>query len=202
MTRLSKPRLSDEQAAAQRLAQADVVTKAAMTAPLAGVLHKKKLSPTCIGRHNRTKDLWKKFLRQRAADPAIPQPETPFPTEIVPGVKLPGWDIVKEFVRYLGYTLQGKLDEYVVKATIRGYIFAFYALWARYAYLPVPKEHRLHIMSYFESPEFDATSKLSTKARAKPTADIVDVATLIMGILQDDKYVRLNRSRYNMTYVL
>ncbi|KAJ7030843.1 hypothetical protein C8F04DRAFT_1263533 [Mycena alexandri] len=55
-------------------------------------------------------------------------------------------------------------------------------------------------MSYTYSPEFDETSKLSTKSRPKENADIVDVATVVMGMLQDDKHFRLNQTRYNSIY--
>ncbi|KAJ7778262.1 hypothetical protein B0H16DRAFT_1878940 [Mycena metata] len=48
---------SDEETAAQRLAEADAETQAAMTVPLANTLNKKKLTPSAIRPHDRTKEL-------------------------------------------------------------------------------------------------------------------------------------------------
>jgi hypothetical protein len=84
-------------------------------------------------------------------------------------------------------TLRGRLERFVVKKTIEGYIFKFFGLWRNYTFLPVPTVYQNHVMSYFYSEEFDETSKLSTKSRVKEVANIVDVEILVKGILEDKK---------------
>jgi hypothetical protein len=75
-------------------------------------------------------------------------------------------------------TLRGRLERFVVKKTIEGYIYKFFALWRNYAFLPVPTVYRNHVMAYFYSKEFDETSKLSTKSRVKEVANIVDICVM------------------------
>ncbi|KAJ7111037.1 hypothetical protein C8R44DRAFT_742810 [Mycena epipterygia] len=81
MSRLSHARISDEDSAAERLAEADEATRAAMTAPLAGKFHYKKLVPPTLVGHERTKKLWSLFIKKH--------PQYSLPSEIVPGAKLP-----------------------------------------------------------------------------------------------------------------
>ncbi|KAJ7441082.1 hypothetical protein FB451DRAFT_1377387 [Mycena latifolia] len=193
MGRLSKARITDQESAAQRLAEADDATRAAMTVSLAGTFHYKKLAQPTLESHNRTKKLWHLFVDSR------PDKDT-LPAEIVPGAQLPDYGVTKEFVRWLGYTLQGRLDKYVVKSTVKNYIFKYFALWRQYAFLPVPSAYRNHVLSYFHSAAFDETSPLSTKARVKETANIVDVEVLVQGVLADKRYFRTNRARYDTIY--
>ncbi|KAJ7108591.1 hypothetical protein C8R44DRAFT_884651 [Mycena epipterygia] len=193
MARLSKPRISDEESAEQRLAEADPATRGAMSTSLVGTYQFRKLVRPTFLSHERTKKLWALFVSKH------PDKDT-LPAEIVPGVKLPEPGITKEFVRFLGYTLRGRLEDHVVKSTVEGYIYKYFALWRQYAFTPVPTPHRLQVMSYFNSALFDETSKLSTKSRPKQTANIVDLEILIRGILEDTKYFRTHRARYNVIY--
>ncbi|KAF7335411.1 hypothetical protein MVEN_02193900 [Mycena venus] len=195
MVRLSKPRLSDEEVYAQRLAEADDATRKLMTESLVGKLHFRKLTRPTVERHERCKALWRKFVKQHERKDSLPM-------EIIEGkvTELPDSDIIKEFVRFLGNTVQGRLDRYAVKKTIEGYIFIFFALWRQYGHIPVPKDYRIRVMEYFNSAAFDATSKLCTKKREKPTATLVDLEVLIRGILDDKKYFRTHRARSEVIY--
>ncbi|KAJ7321977.1 hypothetical protein DFH08DRAFT_1030706 [Mycena albidolilacea] len=173
MPRLSKPRMTDEESYDLALAEADEERLTLLTKPLEGTFH------------------------------------FSLPAEIVPGAELPShgacfpsYYITKEFVRWLGVTLRGRLERFVVKKTIEGYIFKFFGLWRNYAFLPVPKVYRNHVMSYFYSEEFDETSKLSTKSRVKEVANIVDVEILVKGILEDKKYFRTHRARWDTNYTI
>jgi hypothetical protein len=82
MPRLSKPRRTDEETYAQRLADADAATRAKMTVSLAGTFHYKKLVRPTLAAHDRTKRLWALFIKTH------PQ-HADAPSEIVPGAKLP-----------------------------------------------------------------------------------------------------------------
>ncbi|KAJ7176267.1 hypothetical protein C8R43DRAFT_1197899 [Mycena crocata] len=177
MPRLSKPRLTDAESYALALAEADDATLTALTISLEDTFHYKQLVKPTLEGHERTKKL--SFLELKWSLPAR---------------------ITKEFIRWLGVTLRGSLDRFVVKSTIEGYIFKFFALWRQYAFIPVPSEHRLHVMSYFYSKEFDDTSKLSTATRVKETANLVDVELLVKGVLEDKKYFRTNRARVDTIY--
>ncbi|KAJ6476451.1 hypothetical protein C8R47DRAFT_1075665 [Mycena vitilis] len=164
MARISKPRLSDEDAYAKRLAEADDATRTLMLESLAGKKHFRKLTRPTVVRHERCKELWRKFVRQHRDKDTLPM-------EIIDGkvTELPESDIIKEFIRFLGLTIQGRLDRFATKKTIEGYIYIWFALWRQYAHIPVPKDYRIRLMEYFKSAAFDATSKLSTKMREKPT---------------------------------
>ncbi|KAF7354342.1 hypothetical protein MVEN_01122700 [Mycena venus] len=107
--------------------------------------------------------------------------------EIVEGkvTELPGSDIVKEFIPFLGNTIQGRFDRYTVKKTIQCYIFIIFALSCQYSHIPVPQEYKIRVMEYFNSAAFDATSKLSTNTREKPIVTLVDLKVLICGILEE-----------------
>jgi hypothetical protein len=110
--------------------------------------------------------------------------------------------IIKEFIRWMSLSLQGRLSDYIAKKTINVYVFGFFALWARYAVKVVPKEMRLQIMAYLHSPELSAIAPLTTKMRDKPIADSIDVEILIRGIWQNKTHFRTNRMRGQIVYTI
>ncbi|KAJ7685840.1 hypothetical protein B0H17DRAFT_1137322 [Mycena rosella] len=110
--RLSGPRLSEEQLFTQRLAEADATTQEAMTVSLEGTYQFKKLVRPTLEGHERTKKLWALFVKNHREKDTLPA--------IVIGAQLPSWDITKEFVRWLGIALKGRLERYVVKSTVEG----------------------------------------------------------------------------------
>ncbi|KAJ7624641.1 hypothetical protein FB45DRAFT_85510 [Roridomyces roridus] len=199
MARKSKPRISDEEAARIALAEADEAKRALMTMSLEGIFHHKKILQPTLNFHNRLKKLWGLFS-DKFYEPQ--EGEMKLAIEIVPGAALPPQRAFKEFVRWLGYTLQGRIEKFVVKGlgTIQGYIFTLFAVWNQYAGVVLSKEYRQQILAFFHSREFDDTSKLSTKSREKPIADVVDVAILILGILRDKKVFKTQRSRIDAIY--
>ncbi|KAK7020388.1 hypothetical protein R3P38DRAFT_3272261 [Favolaschia claudopus] len=193
MPRLSRGRISDEQSAAQRLAEADDKTRHLMTRPLKGIDHVRIIKKPTLVRHERVFALWRKFVAQHPDKDALP-------SEIKDGAVLPAHDTTKEFIRYMGYTLQGKLGIYVVKNTIRSSLYTFFALWRQRAHLTVPKDYRTRTMDYLNSADFKATSNLTTAAREKATANLVDLEILIRGMLDDKRYIRTHRSRCDVIY--
>ncbi|KAJ7610144.1 hypothetical protein FB45DRAFT_875953 [Roridomyces roridus] len=195
--RKSKLRISDEEAARIALAAVDEEKRRLMTVSLEGIFHHKKILQPTLNCHNRVKKLWglysDKFYETQAE-------ESRLATEIVPGAALPPQRAFKEFIRWLGYTLQGRLEKPVVKGTVQGYIFTLFAVWNQYAGVVVPKEYRQQILAFFHSRDFDDTSKLSTKCREKPIADFLDVTILILGILRDMKVFKTQRARIDAIY--
>ncbi|KAJ7642262.1 hypothetical protein FB45DRAFT_1022955 [Roridomyces roridus] len=97
--------------------------------------------------------------------------------------------LMKEFVRWLGYVLEGKIEDKVVMSTVKSYIFGYFAVWNQYAGIIVPKEY-----------QFEATSNLSSKCREKPIADLIDLEAIILGILQDTTTFKTHRSCIDMIY--
>jgi hypothetical protein len=94
MPRLSKPRISDEEAYQQALAEADAEMKEAMTVSLEGTTFQRKLArPTLVG-HERTKHLWRLFVQSH------PTQSKTLPTEIVQGVNLPDQGTLHHSVYY------------------------------------------------------------------------------------------------------
>ncbi|KAJ7264197.1 hypothetical protein C8J57DRAFT_1512273 [Mycena rebaudengoi] len=178
MVRLFKARISDKAFREQRLAKADEDTRHALTVSLVGTFHYKKLVQSTLNGHKRTKELWEKeqfFLIEASSLALIPN---------FMRLTHPPPDIIKEFVRWMGYTLQGRLDTYVVQSTVQGYIHKFYAC----------------APAYFNSVDFEKTSPLSTVARVKPVADVVDLDILVRGILQDKKHFRTHRRHSQLIY--
>ncbi|KAJ7348885.1 hypothetical protein DFH08DRAFT_959087 [Mycena albidolilacea] len=175
---LTAARISDAESAAQRLEEANEETRALMTVSLADTFHYKKLVQPTIRGHDCVKALWALFVATHVETEKLP-------SEIGPNSAMPTHDTTKEFVRWMGFTLHGCLDKYAVKNTVKVYIRTFFALWRRYAFVPVPAEHRAHVTSFFYSPEFERTSKLSTKSRNKETANLADVEILIKAMLKD-----------------
>ncbi|KAF8210993.1 hypothetical protein K438DRAFT_2011414 [Mycena galopus ATCC 62051] len=164
-----------------------------MTVPLINTNHYKILVRPTLVAHEYTRRLWREFTTTVM---------TTVPSEIGPDSVLPAQDVAKEFVRWLGIALQGRIDVFVKKSTVRRHIKIFFALWRHYAYTVVPSGYRTHLMAYFDSLEFKTTSTLTTKMRDKQTADFFDLELIIKAILEDVRYFRTNRARVSMTYVV
>ncbi|KAK6977100.1 hypothetical protein R3P38DRAFT_3476744 [Favolaschia claudopus] len=70
----------------------------------------------------------------------------------------------------------------LVKNTIQGSLYTFFALWRQRAHLTVPKDYRARTLDYLNSADFKATSNLTTAAREKATANPVDLEILIRAL--------------------
>ncbi|KAJ7850429.1 hypothetical protein B0H13DRAFT_1729339 [Mycena leptocephala] len=190
MVLLARRRLSDEEVYQQRLDEADAEARELLTEDFTDKSFVRQLSPPTIARHNRVKALWRLFVKTC--------PQHALPEEIVDGVVIPEKSRTQEFLRFLGATIQGRFEKYAVKSTILNYIYTFFALFRQHAHFLIPREYKLSVLDYFYSAEFDKTSKLSTKKRAKPTANLIDVEILVRGVLEDKKYIRTNRARIDL----
>ncbi|KAF8192734.1 hypothetical protein K438DRAFT_855713 [Mycena galopus ATCC 62051] len=166
-----------------------------MTVPLIDTVHYKILVRPTLVAHEHTRELWKQFATTHMQSATLP-------IEIIPGSVIPPWDITKEFVRWLGIALQGRLGTFVTKKTVRRHIQIFFSLWRHYAFTVVPSEHRLHVWSFLASPEFQVIAQLTTQSRQKNTANFFDLEVIVKGILEDVKYFRTTRARLGMVFAV
>ncbi|KAJ7803968.1 hypothetical protein B0H13DRAFT_2492325 [Mycena leptocephala] len=174
----------------KRLDEADAETQEMLTEDFTNKSFVRQLSPPTVAPHNRVKAFWRLFVKTC--------PQHALPEEIVDGIVIPEKSRTQEFLRFLGATIQGRCEKYAVKLTILGYIYTFFALFRQYAHFLIPREYKLFVLNYFYSAEFDKTSKLSMKKRAKPTANIIDVEILVRGVLEDKQHIGTNRARIDL----
>ncbi|KAF7289187.1 hypothetical protein MIND_01379800 [Mycena indigotica] len=193
-----RARRSDEEVYDQRIADArqDPARLQALTRPLAGTVHNRKLSPAGEYIHERVAKLWKLFLQKRISGPEG------WAQEIVQGSAIPTDDIFKEFIRFLSVVIVGRLAEFATKKTIKSYLYIFFALWKRKTFELLPKILRTKAIDFISHPEFTSAIRLSTAARAKEHGDVIDLVIILKALFTDTTCCRTHRFRLMMMYQL
>nr|GAT56427.1 predicted protein [Mycena chlorophos] len=195
----ARPKRSAAELYDQRIAEADGATLAARTESLHGKQHPKKLSPGGHRTHDRVMELWKVYLEKRV--PELGETVVLL-AEPVEGCDPPTESILKDFTRFMGLSIQGRLAEFATRKTIMCYLRAFSAAWRRRTYDYIPKLVRTKAFDYLTTDAFKDAAPLTTRTRHKDDADIGDVTVLIDEIYADTHYMRTTQSRFMTTYAL
>ncbi|KAJ7041848.1 hypothetical protein C8F04DRAFT_1176933 [Mycena alexandri] len=171
---------------------------------LAKSYHYATLMAPTLEAHAGMRVKWREFCDffhvQHADDPT----PTVLPLEITIGVELVDESIVKEFVTFLAAGVNGLLTEEATRVTVVNYINTFFALWRRYANVPIPKPFRNQILAYISSAELKEVAPLSTAMRTKPIADAVDLVAMIKYVLEDKAIFRTNcaKAQFNLVNII
>ncbi|KAJ7092423.1 hypothetical protein B0H15DRAFT_947979 [Mycena belliarum] len=117
------------------------------------------------------------------------------PTDIERGTELVTLGVVKEFVTFLAVGIQGTLTEVAARVSLLHAIATYFALWRRYANVPVPQEYRMQISAFINSLVMRFFAPLSRARRAKPVATAVDLVRIISATWNDKVIFRATRSK-------
>ncbi|KAJ7066823.1 hypothetical protein B0H15DRAFT_958339 [Mycena belliarum] len=117
------------------------------------------------------------------------------PADIERGAELVTLGVIKEFVTFLAVGIQGTLTEVAARVSLLHAIATYFALWWRYANVPVPQEYRMQISAFINSLEIRFFAPLSRAKRAKPVATAVDLVRIISATWNDKVIFKTTRSK-------
>ena len=109
---------------------------------------------------------------------------------------------VKGFVLYLCLATQGRRSEFIRRATLKGYITTFMALWPRYANVVIPKEYRIQVWAFLLSQEILDVVPLSTARRATHAVEPQCLRLIQEAVYTAKKVFRTNRMQTQMAFLV
>ncbi|KAJ7629713.1 hypothetical protein DFH06DRAFT_708967 [Mycena polygramma] len=182
-----------EQRAATNAALAEVFENG-----LEDSFHYKTLRRPTLENHAAIRIKWRTFCDWYAENQRA---RTILPAEIEVGVELVSQGVIKEFVTFLAAGVKGILTDNAARVTIGNYVNVFFALWRRYANVPIPIPLRTQVRAYVDSVELSNVASLSTAIRAKPIADSLDLIEMVAFVIQDKTIFRTNCAKIQFNLI-